>query len=167
MYFVYRIELGGSLILCAHASNLLETRELMLEHVHEFISENEGKKKINERELKEPPTNCNDFADGYWFRHCDKDTMKLYFKTSKLNKGFFSETYEHHIEEVCKYSIVSYDKLSKSRGFTPVIVPKVQRADPIPEHMKTKHRNILKELEMSKLFTSLREACAVITVEEQ
>lgn len=166
MHFIYRIELGGNLIICTHATSILDARDLMIEHVHEFISENEGKKKITERELKERPFECNELVDGYWFRQCDKDTIKLYFKTSKLIKGYFTETYEHSIEEVCKYSIVSYDKMSKNRGFTPVIVPKIERIQPTPDQISPQRRALIEEMKSSELFLRIKRACIVVPPED-
>lgn len=166
MYFVYRFENDGTLTICTHTHSLINARELMLQQVHEFISENEGKKKISERELKTRPEDINELSVGYWFRPCSKDVIRLYFKTSKLNKGYFRETYDHNFEEVCYYSIVSYDKMSNSRGFTPEVVPTAKRIKPVPEQVSPQRRALLEEMKSSELFLRIKRACFVIPSDE-
>lgn len=165
MYFVYRFEIDGTLTLCSHSKSLLDARELLLQEVHDFIADHEGSKKIVERELKAKPESIDELSPGYWFRIFDKELIRLYFKNMIKNTGFFGKEYLHEFDEVCYYSIVSYDKLNGCNGFTPVVVPEQKRIKPTPDQISPLRRELLKELKTSPLFLKIKQACIIVPEE--
>lgn len=161
MYFIYQLDVENNITICAHSKLRITARELLIKSVHGFIGEQEGIKKISERELKSMPTNIDEMDAGYWWIITDKEFVEVYKKTFKKVPGLVFDGYQHDFKLTCRYSITSYDNVTSGSSSVPII-PILPESKTTPVEQSIQQKMILEELRRSPFFLRVQQACIVV-----